>query len=145
MRGSAGIGRQARLRGVCESVWVQVPSAAPNLDCDSDRIAVLFIPKPSRKTGLGACWTRDPLSISMRKICGSLLNPYSSAETQVILLVSSQPSFQRVCSPWNRSKSGRMRPRVSSVASIFTSAFNRSEHGLECRRLRQSRDRTAVP
>ena len=29
-RGSAGIGRQARLRGVCASVWVQVPSAAPN-------------------------------------------------------------------------------------------------------------------
>ena len=27
--GSAGIGRQARLRGVCESVWVQVPFAAP--------------------------------------------------------------------------------------------------------------------
>ena len=30
VRGSAGIGRQARLRGVCASVWVQVPSAAPN-------------------------------------------------------------------------------------------------------------------
>jgi len=29
VRGSAGIGRQARLRGVCASVWVQVPSAAP--------------------------------------------------------------------------------------------------------------------
>lgn len=28
-RGSAGTGRQARLRGVCASVWVQVPSAAP--------------------------------------------------------------------------------------------------------------------
>ena len=29
MRGSAGIGRQARLRCVCAGVWVQVPSAAP--------------------------------------------------------------------------------------------------------------------
>ena len=30
VRGSAGIGRQVRLRGVCEGVWVQVPSTAPN-------------------------------------------------------------------------------------------------------------------
>ena len=29
--GGAGIGRQARLRGVCASVWVQVPSTAPKI------------------------------------------------------------------------------------------------------------------
>lgn len=55
VRGSAGIGRQARLRGVCASVWVQVPSAAPTKN--DHRMVVIFRcnrirgdlkPRPSR-------------------------------------------------------------------------------------------------
>ena len=41
VRGSAGIGRQARLRGVCASVWVQVPSAAPRKN-HPDRMVFTF-------------------------------------------------------------------------------------------------------
>ena len=45
VRGSAGIGRQVRLRGVCEGVWVQVPSTAPLRVLVTDVTSTRFLMK----------------------------------------------------------------------------------------------------